>query len=210
MNDKDELFYTAEGLRQVSVLIQAEIDRGTSQKALAAKSGIGASTIGKILLNLYNHDDRITAWVKPTTLMMLAPCITNPLTGEGFTPAEFLSIASCYEIRDRSDSETKEEFLAAPDPDPPKPPYPKSVAEIRRHLKTKNLQEFATEIELPVERLIEILTSADPKKAMPDWAEVLKIAGGIYEDRISDPLIKLYAAEAEARKNQAKLAQVNQ
>lgn len=97
----DELFYTAEGLRRVAQLVQDMTDlHGVTQKALAEESGIPRSMITKVLLNIHNHD-RIAGWIRPTTLIKLAPAIINPETGRKFTPSELLTVATCFKVEEK-------------------------------------------------------------------------------------------------------------
>lgn len=111
--------------------------------------------------------------------------VRNPATGDPFSLRELILIG-CEAI----DPSTITKGDTAPGP----PAYPAAVAEIKRGMGDRSLDQFAKTTGISKKRLTAILTSPDPGpgQALPTWEELLKITSAIYANKSIEPLARLY------------------
>lgn len=178
-------FWDAEGLKRIAELVQVEAEK-SSQKEIAKHSEVSEQTISNLLLNRYNTEGKIVKPPQPDTMLKVAPNITNPETGQGFEPEEFLAIARG---RSKIPAKVAEESATY---QVNSQPFPSAVREIRRLMGKLTIAQAATQWDIDPARLEELLTSIDPNRAVPNGIEVHRIARN-YPDKLANRLLQHYA-----------------
>ncbi len=139
-----------------------------------------------------------TEKIDASLLMAIAQLeiVLNPATGKPFTLQELILIG-CEAIDPIA---LKPPTVSNPET---KLPYPAAVAEIKRGMGDRTIEQFAKAVGISKRRLNEILTSPDssPGKALPAWEELLKLSGALYPDKSVEPLIRLYGYGSKVSSN---------
>lgn len=186
--------WSSEGLRRIAELVQLENDR-ISQKVLATKAKVSPATISNLLLNLHNSNGRIVKEPKLETLAKIAPHVTNPDTGQPFTPQEFFSIATDGFYNSQNGGGSPNELAIYVAPQNP------GLQWVRAAQGSMTLKEFAQRCELSPEVMGEILEGRLPTKM-----ECMFIAAEIDSEKNTRKLMEAYGYRfkndsARARKN---------
>lgn len=162
------MFYSPNGLKQVAELLDATVEQ-ISQNELARQAGVSASTIGNLRLHRHNTSELIGKKPDPDTLLVLAPFITDPRTGQPFCPEEFLRVA-----RGHLSLEAPHPFISAVD-----------YLQAQMNQRSLSKVELAERARISVDRLQQILDGD-----VPLFSELLRLSSQLGGN--ADELGKLY------------------
>jgi transcriptional regulator with XRE-family HTH domain len=180
-------FYSPEGLKQIALLLDAQLSPNTSlaQNELARRSGVSSGTIGNLRGHRHNHGDTMVGKKPdPDTLLVLAPYLEDPLTAQPFDPERLLAIA-------RGQTELHPKRRATDDKLDRTVAYPEAVNFLKGKMGSQSEEEFAEFCRIPLKALREILSGR-----RPTLIELLKF-GVLFADRNPIQLARLYGVNED-------------